>query len=195
MKLLTFPLFMIIFVAIVSMLMGGSLAANQEFYQQSEGQGFNALYFYDEGGNPVCYQNGTAYYAGDDGYISWHETWFDAKPYWANSTAAYRLYETPYASDYLPREMNFDINSSIGLIAAISVTMFIVSFVGIRIFGNGLSENSVSTIIKGSLLITLWLIFSGLALAFLMQIPASLGGIFYFGLTAMYTVGIVKQVG
>lgn len=177
------------------MLMGSGIANEQSWYQSGEGQFIGEIYW-DENGDPLCYQNGTAYFAGDDGWLGWRvgRSAWETNPAWFNTTDTYLCYETPYGELH-QRSYEFDLMSSFGLIGVISLVMFVVSFVGIRVFGTGLSEISVSTIVKGSLFITIWAIFSALSIGLVIQVPYSIGGIFYFFLTVLYTLGIIQQIG
>lgn len=156
--------------------------------------------FYGADGDPICYQNGTAYFEDDDGYLYMQEGLVMNTLYWKNSTNQYFLYTKDGTSGELRNpiredEQSFDMLTGLGFIAVIAAIMFIVSFVGMRIFGGGLSDVSVSTIVKGTLLITMWGVFSVMSYTALGEIPAYLGGVFYFILTVMYAVGIVQQIG
>lgn len=89
--------------------------------------------------------------------------------------------------------VNFDISSSIGLIALIVGLMAIATVVGIRVLGSGVSDVSVSTLILGTSYLAVWGVFSVLALELILAINL-LGPILYFALTILYTIGIISSL-
>jgi hypothetical protein len=90
--------------------------------------------------------------------------------------------------------LGVNLASSLGLIGAVIGIMALATVVGIKVLGSGISEFGVSTIVFGTFYLLVWGIFSVLSLSMLMQI-AVFGGLLYFALTVMYTVGIVSSLG
>lgn len=161
--------------------------------------------YYDEGGHPCVYANGTAY--DEPGEViqvggldaAWSGTWAA----WKNTTLSfgtnYPLYWDQSAEQPIPWERNgetnvggqtVDINQSMGLIAIVVALMALAVIVGLRVLGSGTSNSLI--VVLGTAYIGVWGIFSVLALPLVTQI-ALFGPIIYFGFTIMYTVGIISS--
>lgn len=191
MKLIAVPLVILAFLGVFGMLFGyetgGSVVINSASGNPED-------YYYNEDGYIICCVNGSKYYPTDDGFITYYGTQ-PVIPVWRNSTGDYVLYTSDQTELVTEHSGEFDMLTGLGFIGAIAAIMIIVSFVGVRVFGSGLSEVSTSTIIKGTVLIAMWCVFSIMAIGLLAQIPLYLGGIFYFMLTVLYAVGIVQNIG
>lgn len=171
----------------------------------------DTVIYYDNTGSAVCNGLAEPYYPADTTgilihlYGSYYGQDFAG---WQNSTGQYYLYYDNSGSNakwvlykdfgkiyqQTAASSSFDISSSIGLIGLVVGLMALAAVVGIRVLGTGVSEESVSAILKGTALLAIWGIFSVLALALLIQIPM-LGPVFYFVLTIIYTLGIINQIG
>lgn len=193
MKLIAFPLVILAFLAVFSTIMSlEEMPTEGSVYTYGETD-IDTLY-YDSYGNPLCYANGTEYYTGDDGFITSMHGDLLNRPIWRNSTGDYVCRTPDGTTPDQVHTQEFDMLTGLGYIAVIAGIMFVVSFVGIRVFGNGLAEASVHTIIIGTVLITMWLVFSALSIGLLAEVPAYLGGVFYFMLTVMYAIGVVQHM-
>lgn len=152
--------------------------------------------WYDANDHPVCYRNFTAVSGGEAGTVisggnHWGDEW-----YWRNATNTYQIFNAAGGEQPLSDSaINFSAGTALGLIGVVLGIMTLATIVGLKIFGNGISDVSVSAIVKGAGLLALWTVFSAVSMSLIVQIPASLGVVFYFVLTAMYTLGIINQIG
>lgn len=177
--------------------MGGSSLTLTSTYQLS---GYSGAVngWYDSNDHLVAYGNGT--YAGEYGNITTPITpgstgpW-NTIPIWKNASGSYNVYDST-GQRMLPNQLNtqFDIATSLGLIALIAAGIILAAVVGTRILGSGVSEESVSAVWKGTMLLTVWGIFSVLSMGMITQI-ALLGPFFYLFLTIIYCLGVINQVG
>lgn len=167
---------------------------------------------YDYGGNEKCYINGTA--TNEEGSLT--ELFLASPPSvaaWTNTTGSYQVYyDQEHFCPVLWSERNFDnifipntgrmdqagsgvfnLASSLGFIALISVIMAIGSIVGIRILDSGESEFSVRLLVIGIATLTFWGILTFMAYPLIYE-----GGFYvyipYFLMTASYCLGIVFEV-
>lgn len=159
--------------------------------------------YYDSGGHPCVYANGTAY--DEVGQViqvggldaAWSGTWAA----WKNTTFSfgtnYPLYWDQSAEQPIPWERNgetnvggqtIDISQSIGLIGLVIALMAMAVIVGLRVLGSGTSNSMI--LVLGTAYMGVWGIFSVLALPLVTQIVL-FGPIIYFSFTIMYTVGII----
>lgn len=156
--------------------------------------------YYDSTDHLVAYANGT--YVDDYGNITTPITQGGAGiwnniPIWKNASGSFNVYSDTgerLAPDATAAQVSFSLSSSLGLIAVVVGVIILATVAGMRIVSSGESDVSVSAIVKGSVYISLWAVFSVTSLAMMMQIPL-IGGIFYFFLTAIYTMGIINQIG
>lgn len=88
--------------------------------------------------------------------------------------------------------VQFNIGTGLGLIALISALMIFISVIGIKALGIGLSDVSLQAVLVGTALIFVWGMFSVLSLSLITAIPI-FGALLYFGLTIMYTLGIISS--
>lgn len=199
MKLLIFPL---IFLVIFTMLswMGVGAVPTSNISGTLTGYSGAANGWFDSTDHLVAYPNGTA--AGEAGNITFPVQYaagsagpWKAVPFWTNSSGNFNVYDAT-GQRILPQEqqITFDIASSLGLIAIIGAGIILAAVVGTRILGSGVSEESVSAIWKGTLLLTIWAVFSVTAMGMIAQV-AWLGPFFYLFLTILYCLGVVNQVG
>lgn len=167
--------------------------------------------YYDVTGHEVCDLNGTGAVCGgacnvdassrhigqifirQDGQRAWvNDT--DYLAGWKFAAQTYPIYDTNTGADYNRYSAGFDVGGSIGLIAIVIAFIVVATIAGIRFFGAGESEFSVETIVKAGALIAIWTVFSFASVVMITAVPL-LGPIFYFFLTAVYTLGIVNAVG
>lgn len=151
--------------------------------------------WYDSTGHMVAYANLTLTDNTENGRFQLRGTSV-AGPYWyINTTSSYAIYDRNDATMSTSIfEGGFNLGSALGIIVIVGILMAVGTIAGIHFFGSGLSDVSVSLIIKGSAFVTLWLIFSAIAMPLIVQIPM-LGPIFFFFITGLYTLGIINQVG
>lgn len=211
--LILFPLTVLILLSLLSMLGLGS-ATDPNFGNGTIGYGFGSTLFYDSTGHPVAYANGTNY--GEKGLLKivGSQGWFSQgteEVQWINNTAYnvmhyYDIYtdtngqslvsveEYNYYKDNADGQFSFNIWSSLGLIGVIVGIAALAAIIGIRIVSSGESDVSVQVILVITAFMALWGIFSVLGLTLLTS-AGTYGGIIYFILTAMYTIGIIFEFG
>lgn len=197
MKLLIFPLVILIGICFLSI--GGlgteSVSGIQTVYvngNPSEG-------WYDLNDHLVAYSNRTA--VGEQGSINFAQgTAGTSGPWsmiltWTNTTGQYNLYDSTGAIMMQKDSATFNIMSPEGLIALVvligvggGITMVALTF-----FGG--SDISVAMVLKSTFFISIWSIFSLVAMNLLLEIPLFLGPLLYFSLTIMYALGIMGQIG
>lgn len=217
MKLILFPLVVLISVSILSLMGLGTATSystlsptpidvDDSFVAPEDG-------WFDVNGHQVT-ERWYAIHTGEDGKVYTYGNVY----YWINSTnvpnwetgdlafdaAGAAVLDYPVFSlltgDTLPDNVEvsntvpFDVSSSFGIIALIVAIMAVAVVAGVKVLGSGIGDTSVSTIIKGTAFISLWAAFSVASLGLIAAIPY-LGPIFYFFLTAVYTVGIMGQIG
>lgn len=157
--------------------------ATGDFYSTAAYDGF-----YDANGNLKAYPNGTA--ANEHGSV----VSTGQNPYWANASGNYplvRLNAGENIDEYTTNQ--FNMGSAFGLIAIIIGLMALACVAGLRILSTGVAETSIRTLILGTGLLAIWGVFSVLSIGILTAIPV-FGAIFYFALSAVYTLGIMQQV-
>lgn len=195
MKLIIFPLLFLVAFSVMSQLGMSELGWGEN--QTMTGYGGTENGFYDSTDHLVAYANRTA--AGEDGEITHPITsssgpWNDI-PIWQNVTGSYNVY-TDEGERLLPTQtaITFDMGTSLGLIAVIVGAIILATIAGLRIMGSGTSDVSVSAILKGTVFISIWAVFSILSLGMITAVPM-VGPVFYFFITILYTLGIVNNIG
>lgn len=156
--------------------------------------------WYDSTDHLVMYPNGTAVNATENGRLSFPITAGSAGPWntiplYTNSSGSYNVYDAT-GERMMPDQtaFTFDIATSLGIIAIVAAGIILASIVGTRILGSGVSEESVSAIWKGTLLLSVWGVFSVAALGMITQVVL-VGPFFYLFLTIIYCLGVINQVG
>lgn len=194
--LLGLPLAIIIFVAVLNIcgvgeslggVFGGALADSTSSYADLPD-------FHDSYNHYVAFGNGTAY--GEAGTIGTYNVTFpvpETRWKWTNETATYTVSRDSEASGGVGTHL-FGITGSLGMIGIVVAVMALSLVVGIRVLGSGVSVFSVGFVIIGTALITVWGVFSLLAYSLIGEIP-NIGGLIYFGLTGMYTLGSIFAAG
>lgn len=187
MRLIAFSLGILIFISLFTVLgaTSSTFSADADFYNTARYDGY-----YDANGNLKAYANGTA--ANEKGYLAWAGAAFGGYK-WVNETSSYIVYETDAGEDLPSPTVEFNLGTSLGLIGLIVGIIVLATIAGLRVFGTGTSDTSVKTIVLGTFALTLWGVFSILAMPTLTLVPL-FGVIFYFGLTCMYTVGIFNSL-
>lgn len=84
--------------------------------------------------------------------------------------------------------------STWGVIALITALIILAGIAGLKVFGSGISDISVGTIVKGTGFMALWAIFSVVAYPLITGVEI-FGVILYLILTSCYAIGILGQVG
>lgn len=157
--------------------------------------------YFDADGHQVAYANFSA--VDDAGTLRFAGGPFsqvDHSPHWewTNATDSYTVYNTANGVNAQQFGNQFNLTSSLGIIGLVAVIMAVATIVGLRVLGVGVAEESVSAIIKGSALVTVWLMFSAIAMGLITSISPGgfpIGPMFYFFLTLVYTLGIINQIG
>lgn len=208
-KLILFPLTILILLSLLSMTGLGN--SDQFTGVGSISYGDQAGLLYDSTGHPVCYINGTQYddagmikYTREFGYLG------EESPRWQNYSGITASYYDLYSSEaaieplttaqynelknaYANGGISFDIWSSLGLIGVVVGISAFAAIIGIRVLDSGESETTIQTILTVTGFMAVWGIFSVLGLA-LFTSAGTYGGIIYFVLTAMYSIGIIFQL-
>lgn len=190
MKLLLFPLVIMFIVSMLSTAgLGADLSDEQNIYYIGDPTGG----FFDSTGHMVAYTNKTSY---DDtgvmkvvtGAGTWGE--LDTRLKWDNGSGTlYVVYDYTGSSILQKHGGSFNLFSSDGLIAVIAAVAVIGGVVSV--FAGDLGA---SLAFKGGVLVAIWAVFSLINMTLLTKIPL-VGPIFYLGLTVMYAMGIINQVG
>lgn len=149
--------------------------------------------FFDDSGHIVAYTNKTAY--DEAGHLevmtaagNWGE--LDTRLKWDNGTGTLYVVRDYTGSTILQKHGGtFNFYSTDGMIAIIATVAIIGGVVSIFA-----GEIGASLAFKGGILIAIWAIFSLIAMNLITQVPL-IGPIFYLGLTVMYAMGIINQVG
>lgn len=200
-KLILFPLAVLLLITLFSALFYG----NGNYFSGVHGDvvlgkgstqgGGN---WHDSGGHDCCDENGTA--LGEAGWLTRiQSSWNEHDDRWHNGTTMSYGWVTGYDVEQDDTSniwvQGFDLmNVQWGFLALIAVLMAAALIVGIKVLGSGLTETSVSTLIKGGALIALWAVCSAGSMVAIDAIPV-FGMILYFCLTASYTLGIVNVIG
>lgn len=206
MKLIVFPLVMLIGLAMLSMMGVGTIQAtilpdtiDSTFVAAADG-------FYDATGHMVCdeyevdtdeagcfnIENNNLYWLNSTNWTPDEEptdAWNDY-PIWLLKTGETLGDKAEGQGDFF----SFDTLGTWGMIGIFVGIIALAAVVGLRVFGSGISETSVSTIVMATAFGSIWLLFSALAYGLLAQIPL-LGLGFYFFLTALYTLGVFNKIG
>lgn len=151
--------------------------------------------WFDKNGHMVCDENFTA--VGESGTLYYDGRFGQDKRVWNNGSGVFGSYDSYVVTrggSSAVAGVGFDIGGSIGVIALLAVIVGLSAVVGFKILGSGISEWSVSAILKGGMLISLWTIFSALSMALITGIPI-FGAIFYFFLTVAYAIGVLNSFG
>lgn len=89
--------------------------------------------------------------------------------------------------------VNVGIDSITGALAIIVALVGLAVLVGVQVFGSGISEQSVKTIIVITGYATLWGFFSFLSLNLIISIEV-FGWIIYLILTIIYVIGVMGKI-
>lgn len=194
MKLIVFPLVMLIGISFLSLLGLGQVTEGSTYVYGTGG----ITGYYDADGHQVSEANRTIF-TGETG--TWHHVQDRTHPqhgeygrlFWTNATGTYEVWSTPNGENMEDTTLAFDLFDSFGLIIIVAVVMGVATLAGVHFFGTGIS--TAKELFLVSAFITVWGVFSAITLATLIQLPLFLGAGFYFFLTAMYCLGIINQVG
>lgn len=194
MKLIVFPLVMLICLSFLSLLgLGIVNEGNTNVYGTAEITGY-----YDADGHQVSEANRTTL-TGETGRF--HHVQDRSQPqhgeygrlYWINASGTYEVWSTPDGENAQDATLTFDLFDSLGLIIIVTVTMGVATLAGVKFFGTGISTAKELFLVTA--LITIWGVFSTMGLSMLLELPLFFGAGFYFFLTSMYCLGIINQVG
>lgn len=217
MKLLLFPLTCIVVLALLAQ-SGLGTEVIGSFSPSLDNP--NQIVYYDSTGTAVCYANGTSYY-GQAGtvtqiigsyYGQYYAGWMnmsspDAYPageqtyhlYYDKSgnSAMYVLYhDFGHTKGEVTARGSYAIGGSIGMLSIIAGVILLATVAGVRLLGSGISEESVSAIVKGTSLVAIWVVFSLAAYSLINSAGDSLVlPTIYFGLTCIYSMGVINQIG
>lgn len=148
----------------------------------------------DQGGHAVCTYNGTA--LGEAGTLiagSGEGDW----SYWDNGTTVFGmpvLYNVNQEQRLAEFDFGFMVTGIFGFLGIIAGIMVMASIIGLRVLGIGISEMSVSTLVKGTAYLSLFLLCSAGSAYSIWEIPY-FGSTFYLLLTLLYTLGMIDKMG
>lgn len=184
--LVVFPLVILIGVALLTQMGVGTFTFGDTSYTDPEG-------LYDANGHLAAYVNGSA--ADEAGTLEHRWNPNGGEDWWHNGTAAYyQIWNTPNASNSEFNMLGFSMGTSLGIIGLVVAVIALAAVVGLKIVGSGIGEFSSRTIVIATGFITLWGLFSILAIGGITSIPI-IGTIFYFVLTGAYSIGVLDAVG
>jgi hypothetical protein len=103
----------------------------------------------------------------------------------------YRTFKDTYIQSGMT--VTGDYNTTYGLIILAISMLVIAGIIGFNFVNTGENEKSTQYIITTISLLSIWGVFSIIALFWLSQFPYGLGAIGYFGLTAIYCLGIFMK--
>lgn len=208
MKLIVFPLSILVLFSLLSLTgLGSGILGGMTI----GGDTTNAVY-YDSAGRSVVYvSNLTAvsdtylevmpFYVFPDTWAAFTNStlevahWSPYFLYYDNGAERPVKYEDLGKTDSGVALSNISISSSLGIVALVIGIMALAAVVGLRIVGSGVSEESVSAIVKGSAFLALWAIFSVLSMDLIVLGADIFLPIVYFVLTLIYTLGVINQIG
>lgn len=195
-KLVIFPLFFICVMAIFSML-GLGTAIDGDLSGHLDLSDYDSGYWYDKNGHAVCDENYTI--CGEAGTLEFDGRFGQEKRLWNNGTGiggafGWERYVVTKTGTSAVAGASFDMGGSIGVIALLVVIVGLSAIVGFKILGSGISEWSVSAILKGGMLISVWTIFSAISMKLIVGVPF-FGAILYFLLTVAYAIGVLGSFG
>lgn len=192
MKLIVFPLVMLVCLSFLSLLgLGTVTSGDTNVYGTGE-----ILGYWDINGHQVADANRTAtgepgtFYHVSDRTSPHHGEY--GRLYWRNGTTT-EVWTTPNGENVEDAEVGFNLFDSLGLIIIITVTMAVSTIAGVKFFGTGISTAKELFLVTA--LVTIWGVFSAIGFSVIIQLPIGLGAGFYFFLTLLYCMGIVNQVG
>lgn len=190
MKLLLFPLFIMFILAMLSTAgLGQSLEGDQTVYTLGD----TSAGFYDTTGHMVAYANQTPY--DDAGDLKLYNAagqnsgpWSNIV-HWINATGNY-IVQDAWGETLMEKDNgSFNLYTVEGLIAIIAVIGVIGGVTSVFA-----GEIGGSLAFKCGVLGAVWAVFSFISMTLITAIPL-IGPIFYLGLTVMYAMGIINQVG
>lgn len=200
MKLIYIPLAFLLTFSLLSML---GLGSDIGFGTVTVGSQITGDGLYDDTGHLVV--NSTLGAVGEAGKIFAMD--YSGAAAWDNvttdSTTYYPLYYDEAATDPVfftqingagSTGIGANLGTSLGLIGLVVGIMALALLAGVHVLGSGVSDESVSTIIKGTFFLVLWGAASVMSLSLITSVPF-MGPVFYFVLTAIYTLGIINQIG
>lgn len=205
MKLIVFPLSILILLSLLSMTGIGDVTLGDP----SVSLDVVSAKYYDSAGVAKVYVSNLTCVTGDPyfklhnvgGYAEFSNTtegWFGVVvgyPLYYDNGASYRVKYEDLGKTLQGSLGGIDIGSSIGFLALVIGVMALAAIVGLRVLGSGISEESVSAILKGGAFLAIWAVFSVLALDLITVAGDLFLPIVYFVLTAVYTLGIINQIG
>lgn len=201
MKLILIALIPLVLISLCSM---AGLGTTFTFNNTQFGGDPSKTIYYDYGGNPTAYANGTAYRAGDSG------TWEDAAGDlgWHNeSVTYYYLYWDSAGQVKIKFEdagqsfdtglgiSNISITGAIGFFALITMLIVIGVVAGARFLSYGQAEETVSLILKGTAFGAVWAVFSTFSYGIMLASNQLILQVTYVILTLIFTLGVVNSFG
>lgn len=170
----------------------------------------NNSYYFDQSGSAVCYRNLTAVAGQQQGtLVSFRYGGALDQALWRNSTGEFLLFNDAGATQptdfqttwkvtetqFTDRSFEAEIGTTLGLIAVIAGIVAIGVIASVKIFGFGLSDTGINTLMKGGAYIMIWAIFSGLAMNLIVLAADFYTPIIYLALTGAYTFGCLGDIG
>lgn len=168
--------------------------------------------YYDQNGRSVCYANLTFVDPSEIGTVGETPpglggTYASQITFFHNATGYYQLYRDQAGEDPLMISetgttfqgtgsgFSMSLGTTLGLIAVISGICAIGVIASVKIFGFGLSDTGVNTLMKGGAYIMIWAIFSGLAMNLIVAGADVFVPMIYLALTGAYAFGALGDIG
>lgn len=159
--------------------------------------------FYDVAGAPKVYANSTN--IDEPGKIE-NIPILTTQLFWSNATGNYPLYVDAVGGQYATMDMlltskaesggfNATIGTALGILAVIIGICAVGILASIKVFGTGLSDVGVNTLMKGGAYIMIWAIFSGLAMTLIVASADFFTPVIWLALTGVYAFGVMGEIG
>lgn len=170
--------------------------------------------YYDEGGNPKAYINGTAINeageiigemlpSGPTGYANWKNAssiyipqlgqWYNTFALYTDQYGANRLlYKDAYQSGSLEggTSAGITLGTLQGILIIVILLTTVIVVAGFRVLGIGIGNFSLKAMYTLTAYLAIWGVFSVIGFPLISTIPY-VGTIIYFVFTAMYCLGII----
>ena len=188
MKLILFPLVFLVVLSIFS-----QLGIADTPFQGLEGLDEDG--YYDETGYKIMTSDHVPVVSdgGHEGMKGWSGGFIMA---WFNSSGSYALFTSAALGATAAENwrISFSLNEAFQVLGLVVGIIALGVVVGLRVLGSGISDESVSAVIKGSAYMSVWAVFSVLAFPLMSSILV-FGTILYFFLTVLYCLGTINSIG
>ena len=184
-SLIATPLLVLFLISIFSTFYDGGSLSEGNLFMPASGEG---AFWRDFDSRPVAYANFTAY--DEPGYVT-KILWGVHR--WNNATGQYTIVLDEVGA--VPTfHFGFVTTGILGFLGIVSGLIVLSTLVGLRLIGSGMSEFSISTLMKGAGYLSLFLLVSANSASLIWSIP-NFGWVLYMIITLVYTLGIIGSMG